>query len=234
MTINTYKTLGQAAPAANSQTFLYTAPNPGGAIISSVVIVNRGTVVEWFSLQLFDSASAFKVALCYALRVQPKQTLRITSGLTLGPGESLVVNVPTGGGSDLGFSAFGTEQTSLGAIVPKILGALNGVTVNTLTDLYTVPGGKSAVVSSIIANNVDSGGLAQTWRAAVSVGGGAIANKDYFLYDSPLAAQPLGTPGQDDAQQFFVFGGTLAAGDKVRVLGSDAEMDFTLMGVEIT
>lgn len=233
MTIDTYKTLGQAAPAASTTTTVYTAPNPGGAIISSVVIVNRGTTTQSFSLAYTDSVGTFLAGVPTYQRIGPKETITIVGGITLGPGQRLLL-FANPGASDLSINVFGVEKTSLTNEAPKILGGLNGVTANTLTDLYTVPAATSAVVSSIGVSNYDGTTTAQTWRAAVSVGGGAIANKDYLFYDQPLAANPLTLTGADGSWALITLGITLAAGDKVRVLGTDAEMDFILFGTELT
>ncbi len=91
------------------------------------------------------------------------------------------------------------------------------------TDLYTVPGSTSAIVSSIVICN--RGGTQTTFRVSISVGGGATANKDYLYYDVPLS-------GNDT----FVatIGVTLTATDKLRVNPGNANLSFSLYGSEVT
>lgn len=93
----------------------------------------------------------------------------------------------------------------------------------TLTDAYTVPGATSAIVEGITVCNRDA--TATTVRIAVSVGGGAIANKDYIFYDVPV-------PANTTVDLNGVI--TLAATDKVRVYSASGLVSFNLFGVEIT
>jgi hypothetical protein len=107
----------------------------------------------------------------------------------------------------------------------KILGQQAPVG-NVLTDIYTVPGSTSAVVSSITVAN--RGPDLAYFRVAFSQSGGAISVKDYLYYDVALA-------GNDTF--IATVGITLAATDKVRVyatgLGGD-DLSFQLFGSELT
>jgi hypothetical protein len=91
----------------------------------------------------------------------------------------------------------------------------------TLTDVYTVPAATSAVVQVIVANR----GAATTVRVAHSVGGGAIADKDYLEYDTPIAA---------NQSLVAVTGLGMQATDKLRVYGTSANVSANVNGVEIT
>jgi hypothetical protein len=102
----------------------------------------------------------------------------------------------------------------------KILGqAAPGATSE--TTLYTVPGGKEVVASSLVICNRDASPV--TVRASCSAGGGGTANKDYIYYDLTL-----------DGNDSFAgtLGLTLAATDVVRVYASTANVSFSLFGDE--
>jgi hypothetical protein len=104
----------------------------------------------------------------------------------------------------------------------KTLGQLDPLAA-TLTDLYTVPGATSAIVEGItIANR---SGAATSFRLAVSVGGGAIANKDYVAYDVPI-------PGNTVVNLNGVI--TMAAGDKLRAYATLATLSFNAFGAELS
>lgn len=93
----------------------------------------------------------------------------------------------------------------------------------TLTDAYTVPAATSAIVEGVTICNRDS--AAASVRIAVSVGGGAIANKDYLAYDMPV-------PGNTTVILNGV--ATMATTDKLRVYSSSGLVSFNAFGVEIT
>jgi hypothetical protein len=93
----------------------------------------------------------------------------------------------------------------------------------TLTDAYTVPAATSAIVEGITICNRDAGQALV--RVAVSVGGGAIATKDYVAFDMPV-------PGNTTVILNGV--ATLAATDKLRVYSSTGLVSFNAFGVEVT
>lgn len=102
----------------------------------------------------------------------------------------------------------------------KTLGQVNpGAT--TATTLYTVPGGKSAVTSSLIVCN--QAGTLGTYRIAVRPAGESLAAKHYLTYDCGLAA---------NSSDEHVIGLTLAATDVVTVYASSASFSFGLWGNE--
>ena len=108
------------------------------------------------------------------------------------------------------------------AITYKILGQTSP-SATTEATLYTVPGGTSAVVSSIVVCNRQN--QVATFNISVSQGGAATANKDYIYYSVVI-------PCNDT----FVasIGITLAATDVVRVYDSSGLLSFSLFGSEIT
>lgn len=105
----------------------------------------------------------------------------------------------------------------------KVLGQA-APAADTDTTLYTVPAGKSAVSSSLTICNRDAG-IVAAYRVAVVPSGATLSNQHYINYDKPLnAADTIA----------LVLGLTLAAGDKIVVRASSANVSFGLFGSEIS
>lgn len=102
----------------------------------------------------------------------------------------------------------------------KVLGQSNPA-ATTATTLYTVPAGKSAVISTLVIANLSS--TAATYRVAVRVAGAALANSQYIAYDVALS-------GNDSTA--LTLGITLAATDVVTIYASTANVTFTAFGDE--
>lgn len=104
-----------------------------------------------------------------------------------------------------------------------ILKRLGGVapSATTETDLYTVPALTQTTTSSLVVCNRDGGGA--NYRVSVSVGGAATATKDYLFYQYNINAH---------ITDIHVMGLTLGPGDVVRVYASNANLSFSLFGVE--
>jgi hypothetical protein len=99
----------------------------------------------------------------------------------------------------------------------------------TPTDLYSVPdytndskSGQTTCSSIVICNR---GATATTFRVSVSVAEAATANKDYIFYDAPINGNTTVTA---------VLGITLGEKDMMRVYAGNANLSFTLFGVETT
>lgn len=90
-----------------------------------------------------------------------------------------------------------------------------------MTDVYTVPAGSSAVVSTLIVNNLST--AATTFRVAVVPSGQTIANKNLTLFDAPIGA---------NSSEALTLGITLAAGDKVQIASDIATVSATAFGSE--
>lgn len=105
----------------------------------------------------------------------------------------------------------------------KILGqSAPGAT--SLTDFYTVGGGKSATVSSIVVCNRHAT-TAAAFRVSVAPGGAADASSQYIYYDVNIPAT-----------ETFVatIGVTMAATDVLRCYASTANLTFSAFGVEVS
>lgn len=102
----------------------------------------------------------------------------------------------------------------------KVLGQVAPAAA-TLTDLYTVPAGNSAVISTIVACN--TGNISTTVRVAIRPAGAAANIKHYVVYDTPVSTQD---------SLFFTIGTTIAATDVVSVYAANAVVSFSAFGSE--
>jgi hypothetical protein len=103
----------------------------------------------------------------------------------------------------------------------KILGQ-SAPSATTATTVYTVPSGRSAVISSIIVCNRSA--TATTYRVALRPAGATLADQHYVAYDVPV--------GGNDTTTISI-GITLAATDVVTVYTAAATVSFTVSGSEI-
>lgn len=104
----------------------------------------------------------------------------------------------------------------------KVLGQQSpGAT--TLTELYAVPSGKSAVVSSI--NVCNRGASNTTFRMAVRPGNTALTNTHYVAYD-------IVAPANDTVS--LSLGVTMAQTDVISVYAGAATITFSAFGSEIS
>lgn len=102
----------------------------------------------------------------------------------------------------------------------KVLGQ-SSPSATTNTDLYTVPSGNSAVISTVsICNRVST---SATYRIALRPGGAAIGNVNYIVYDNTI---------QGNDSVFLTIGASLAATDVVTVYSSAAQLTFNAYGTE--
>jgi len=104
----------------------------------------------------------------------------------------------------------------------KVLGQV-APSATTLTTLYTVPGATSTVVSSLSVCN--RGSTSTTLRISIQIAAAADDPKQYIYYD-------LVINGNDT----FVatIGITLATTDVVKCYAGNANLSFSLFGIEVT
>jgi hypothetical protein len=107
------------------------------------------------------------------------------------------------------------------ATTPKVLGQMSLAVINTLYDVYTVPGATNTTVSTITVCN--RGTTQETFRIAVAVAGAADDNKQYIAYDTSV-------PGNDIFAA--TIGITLAATDVIRCYGSSTNLSVNIFGIE--
>lgn len=108
MATATYKILGQSAPAATTETALYTVPASTEAIISTITICNRGTAAATYRVYCSNNgaATANSQYLVFDATIQAKETVALTLGVTLDAADVLRIYAST---ADLSFNAFGSE-----------------------------------------------------------------------------------------------------------------------------
>lgn len=103
----------------------------------------------------------------------------------------------------------------------KVLGQ-SAPAATTNTDIYTVPAGNSAVVSTLAICNR---GTSATYRVAVRPAGAAITNSHFIVYDNAI--------NQYDSV-FLTLGITMGATDVLTVYTSSANVSFSAFGSEIS
>jgi hypothetical protein len=108
----------------------------------------------------------------------------------------------------------------------RILGQSNPAS-NTLTTLYTVPSGNSAMISSITVANLNDtpfDGVGNSFSIAVNVGGVAVSNTNFIAYR-------VNCPAKDSVT--LTLGITMNAGSNISVNANSSTMTFSAFGTEI-
>lgn len=103
----------------------------------------------------------------------------------------------------------------------KTLGQVAIAVGATPENLYTVPGGKMAVLSNIQVNNKNA--AARTIRIWIRSGGVAAADKHLVVYEYSIAANSFAS---------LQFGVTMAAADIVTIQASATDVSFSAFGFE--
>jgi len=108
---NAYKVLGQVAPAATTDTTLYTVPAATEAVISTIVVANRSGADVTYDIAIRpDGATlADEHYIAKNVTVGLSDSTTITLGLTLGAADVVTVQAST---TDLSFNIFGSEITA--------------------------------------------------------------------------------------------------------------------------
>lgn len=111
----TYKILGQKT-AADTWTDLYvTNASPAtSSVVSSIVVCNTGSVDRRFSIGVVPASGITPTtsgSIASNTPVLAFDSVVLSMGITLGPGNALRVFASGSNSGDVGFSAFGTEIT---------------------------------------------------------------------------------------------------------------------------
>lgn len=106
----TRKVLGQSAPAAVTNTDLYTVPSATSTVVSSIVVANRnsGTSTWRAAVRVNGAAVTDKQWAYYNVVIPGADTFIATVGLTLSAGDVVTVWASS---ANLSFQLFG-EETS--------------------------------------------------------------------------------------------------------------------------
>lgn len=105
-----YKVLGQVAPSATTNTTVYTVPSSTEAVVSSIVICNRGSSAATFRIAVRPDADALanEHYIAYDDDILGNETKSYSLGMTLDAADLIVVYASSG---DLSFNVFGSEIT---------------------------------------------------------------------------------------------------------------------------
>jgi hypothetical protein len=105
----TYKVLGQSAPAANTDTTLYTVPAATSTVASTLSVCNRG-VSTTFRIAVRPAGASIvnQHYLVFDNVISAGDSIFLTIGVTLAATDVVTVRAGT---ADTSFSLFGSELT---------------------------------------------------------------------------------------------------------------------------
>lgn len=105
-----YKTLGQSAPSATTDTTLYTVPASTQAVISTITVCNRAATAATYRIAVRPDGAAIanQHYLVFDAAINGNQTVALTLGVTIDASDVLTVRAST---ANLSFCAFGSEVT---------------------------------------------------------------------------------------------------------------------------
>ena len=108
MATTTYKVLGQVATAATTETDLYTVPASTQAIVSTLVVANRGATAATFriSTSVAGAATATKDYIAYDVNINANSFVTLTLGISLGAADKIRVYAST---ANLSFNSYGMQ-----------------------------------------------------------------------------------------------------------------------------
>jgi hypothetical protein len=103
-----YKVLGQSAPAATTDTDLYTVPASTYAVVSTITIANRAATSATYRIAVRPDADtlANQHYLAFDAIVPGNDTIALTLGITIDAADVITVR---GSSANLSFNAFGSE-----------------------------------------------------------------------------------------------------------------------------
>lgn len=106
----TRKVLGQSAPAAATDTNLYTVPAATSTVCSTLVVANRGGTSATFRVAVRPAGATLANAhyLYYGVQLATGDSFAATIGVTLAATDVVTAYAST---ADLSFSLFGEETT---------------------------------------------------------------------------------------------------------------------------
>lgn len=103
-----YKVLGQSAPAATTDTTLYTVPASTQTVVSTITVCNRGGSTGTFRIAVRPDGAAISNShyVYYDAELAANTTVAFTIGMTIDASDVITVRAST---ADFSFSAFGSE-----------------------------------------------------------------------------------------------------------------------------
>lgn len=105
-----YKVLGQSAPAATTDTTLYTCPSSTQTVISTIAVCNRASSTSTFRIAIRPDGAgiANQHYVAYDVTIAASDSVFLTIGATIDAGDVITVRSST---TNLSFTAFGSEIT---------------------------------------------------------------------------------------------------------------------------
>lgn len=102
-----YLVLGQVAPSATTETTLYTVPSGKDAVVSSIVVANRGATINSYRIAIRPAGATLSNEhyIAYGVLVDGLDSTTITLGITLTATDVITVYAST---ENFTFSAFGS------------------------------------------------------------------------------------------------------------------------------
>lgn len=108
MATTTYKVLAQSAPAATTNTDVYTVPAATQAVVSTIAVANRGAAASTFRIAVrpLGAAISNQHYIAYDVAIGANDTTNLTLGITLGATDVITVYVGT---ANFSVSVFGSQ-----------------------------------------------------------------------------------------------------------------------------
>jgi hypothetical protein len=103
-----YKVLGQSAPAATTDTNVYTVPSATETIISTIIVANRAATAGTFRIAVRPNGAtiANQHYIAYDVPIAGADSTTLTLGLTLDAADVLTFQASS---ADQSINVFGTE-----------------------------------------------------------------------------------------------------------------------------
>jgi hypothetical protein len=104
----TYKVLGQSAPAATTNTDVYTVPSATEAVVSSIIVANRGNTDGTFRLAVRPDGStiANQHYIAYDTPILANDSITMTVGITMNAADVITAYCSS---ENMSINVFGTE-----------------------------------------------------------------------------------------------------------------------------
>lgn len=105
-----YKVLGQSAPAATTDTTLYTCPSSTQTVISTISVCNRGASAATFRIAVRPNGAtiANEHYIAFDAPISANDLVALTLGVTIDASDVITVR---GSSANLSFNAYGSEIT---------------------------------------------------------------------------------------------------------------------------
>lgn len=105
----TYRVLGQAAPVANTDTTVYTAPASTQTVISTINVCNQDGLNRSFNIAVVPSTNtlAKQHYIAYKTPIANLDSIALTMGITMNANDSIIVYSENT--ANISFSVFGME-----------------------------------------------------------------------------------------------------------------------------